>query len=154
MIVKLREIPEEGLRLAGEISHDIFGLTEEHVAVDGPVSYDLDASILGDTILVMGELSAPFQLECGRCLESFRYVVIVPDYAFSEPLESRGTIDLTESIREDILLALPIHPLCENGTPPRECPAAGQFEKADAATGDPEIRDAWADLEGFKPSSD
>lgn len=154
MIVQLRDIPEEGLQLTGKIQRDIFELAEEGFDVDGPVSYDLNASIVGDSVLVMGEVSAPFKLRCGRCLEDFRMVLKSPDFAHGEPLETSKTIDLTEAIREDILLALPIHPLCENGTPPRDCPAAGQFDEVKAAAGDSGNRDAWADLEKFKPSGD
>lgn len=153
MIVQVREIPEEGLQLQGEITEDIFELKEENVANVGGVQYDLHVSIVTGMILARGPVSASFKQRCARCLEEFTQTINLPDFAFSEPVEGT-TIDLTPPIREDILLALPIHPLCENGTPPRECPAAGHFEERadEAMPGDSESSDdAWSGLEGFEP---
>lgn len=158
MIVQIREIPDEGLHLQGESQKDIFELNEEGVSVAGPMKYDLQATIPGDSLLVMGEVSAPFELRCSRCLESFEQTISVPEFTFCEPVEGRATIDLTDSIREDILLALPIHPHCEDGTPPRECQAAGLFEESEHAPAteeNPESGDnAWSGLEDLDPPKD
>ncbi|MFT5468353.1 MAG: uncharacterized metal-binding protein YceD (DUF177 family) [Verrucomicrobiales bacterium] len=158
MIVQVRDIPDEGLRLHGESEKDIFEIKEDGVAFSGPLKFDVRASIVTESILVMGEVSAQFNLRCSRCLDTFPQTILQDDFAFSEPLEGRSSIDLTDAVREDILLALPIHPLCENGTPPRECQAAGLFEENDSApltqddseSGD----DAWSGLEGFETKDD
>jgi uncharacterized metal-binding protein YceD (DUF177 family) len=43
-------------------------------------------------------------------------------------------MDLTDLIREDILLTLPNFPRCENGNVDlRDCPAEGRFESAESS---------------------
>ena len=58
MIVQVREIPEEGLQLQGEITEDIFELKEDNVANVGGVQYDLHVSIVTGMILAFGSLSS------------------------------------------------------------------------------------------------
>jgi uncharacterized protein len=158
MRINLREIPEEGLDLSGDIVEDIFQLSPEHPQPSGPVHYDLHAEIVGETVMVRGCLEADFEMTCVRCLDPFRFHVHLPETLFAEEIEGRETIDLTESIREDILIALPDHPHCEEACPPRSCPAQGLFEapeeSADEKPGDgSQGRRPWADLEGFEPNS-
>ncbi len=159
MIIEIREIPEEGIRLAGQIDRDIFSLDANDAKPDGPVFFDFFVSIVSASLLVQGSLSTAFQLRCVRCLEAFRQELKLPDGVFHQPLEGRATIDLTDWIREDILLALPIHPHCEHGSPPRACPMRGKFEKPEepaeiAASDQAASPDVWAGLEGFKPQRD
>ena len=158
MIIDIREIPEEGIRREGQIDRDIFALDEEDVKPDGPIYYDFFVSIVSGTLLVQGSVSTFFEMRCVRCSEPFRQAIDLPDCIFNEPIEGKSSIDLTDSIREDILLALPIHPHCEQGSPPRDCPMLGKFEApekaAETAADDAEKRDVWAELEGFKPQND
>lgn len=160
MIIEIREIPEEGIRLAGEIEEDIFGLDEKDPKLAGPISYDFFVSLVSGTLLVQGAVSANFEVNCVRCLDPFTQQVALPDCIFNEPIEGRATIDLTDSIREDILLALPIHPHCEQGNPPKDCPMSGKFEKPEEPSesadegAQPGNLDSWADLKGFKPQRD
>jgi uncharacterized protein len=82
-------------------------------------------------ILVTGRLEAAFRLECGRCLESFEHRLVIENYLAEIPAETNGMINLTDTIREDTLVALPSYPRCEDGNVrPRQCPAEGKFEPA------------------------
>lgn len=153
MIIQVREIPEEGIHLEGDIQEDIFQLKPTESKPAGPVHYDLFVSIVSDSILVQGSLSVPFEMECVRCLETFVEELKRPDFAHSEPLEGRSSIDLTDPIREDILLVLPIHPHCDAGNQ-RECPATDQFEPSEQLAEEAGNGDAWGKLEGFNPSSE
>ena len=69
------------------------------------------------------------------------------------PVENEAPIDLTTSLREDILLALPTHPRCESGNvTPRECPAEGRFDPGQDASGDESATGgkAWEALDQLK----
>ena len=81
-------------------------------------------------IVVTGEMDAMFELECGRCLQRFPYHADFPDFSSDQPIENEDAmIDLTDLVREDILVALPSYPRCEDGNvEPRECPAEGKFD--------------------------
>jgi len=79
-----------------------------------------------------GQLAVDFDMECVACLERFRYSLVVPDFACQIELTGSETVDLTESVREDILLALPPHPHCDwNGE--KVCQGALSRFKTEAA---------------------
>ena len=74
---------------------------------------------------------------------------IVPDFACQIELTGNETVDLTEPVREDILLALPPHPHCDwNGE--RECKAA--FRKQSETPEEPlsDTREVWGALDQLK----
>jgi uncharacterized protein len=101
----------------------------------GPISIRLKAIRIGELVEVDGECDASLRLTCGRCLREFTspvQFVFALTYApepsaaaveRSVPLrpgdEDAGllgfhgdTIDLHEGIQEQIILSLPLRPLC------------------------------------------
>ncbi|MBM4467740.1 MAG: hypothetical protein FJ014_19690 [Chloroflexi bacterium] len=71
-----------------------------------------------------GQLHSQIQLECARCLETFSQPLdfhleaqfglppIKPQEGTTFPIGVNGILDLTEALREQILLDLPMRPLC------------------------------------------
>lgn len=150
------QLPLEGLLLHGTQPSDFFALpANDSIKSLSPLEYDLNVMRDEDQIILTGRLSAEFEFECGRCLERFRYLAELPEYHSEVPIETAGEImDLTDCIREDILLALPSYPRCEDGNVLlRECPAQGRFDAAsDSASGSPASQDAgvWDVLDQLK----
>ncbi|MFQ5812787.1 MAG: DUF177 domain-containing protein [Anaerolineae bacterium] len=78
----------------------------------------------GRGIFGEGRLHSQVQLECARCLETFSQPIdfhleaqfglppIKPKEGSVFPIGVKGILDLTEALREQILLALPMRPLC------------------------------------------
>ena len=130
-ILDSRTLGGDGKDLVGTLPESFFLLEpQDDVQVSGPLRYDLHVAKDEEDFCVSGELEAAFSLVCGRCAERFPQKVHLRDY-FTEVEENKenSIIDLTDAIREDILLSLPSYPRCENGNvQPRECPAAGQFQ--------------------------
>lgn len=158
MKIDVREIPEEGLYFRGETSRDIFELDDETLKPAGPLHYDFHLSHVSGDVLVRGSVSSDFQATCVRCLEPVPVRITLDDCIFHLPISSDGTVDLTDSVREDILLALPVYPHCEDGTPPKQCPLHGYFKEPDglgeeSREAPPDGRNSWSTLEGFKPST-
>lgn len=153
--LKLAEIPEEGLQFTGETSTDIFAFaeTETEVRPSGPVSYDLHLSRVGpELLLAQGQLVGRFHLRCVVCLEEFPFTLKLDGYAADLDLPDDGTLDLTDRIREDLLLELPAYPHCDRDSndPNRRCPAAHQLGEpegnADPSSGG---SSAWDALDGL-----
>ena len=150
------QLPLEGSILSGEQPADFFDLQpNDTIQCLSPLTYDLNVLRDEDQIVITGRLSAEFEFECGRCLERFLYHAELPDYHSEVPVETPGEImDLTDCIREDILLALPSYPRCEDGNVLlRECPAQGRFDAAsDSASGVTTSQDAgvWDVLDQLK----
>lgn len=130
--IDLRSLPESGKDLAGQEIPAFFALDpKDPIQAASPLKYDLHVERDGNELLITGKLDATFSLECGACLERFDYHVELTDYASEIEIAKDDTINLTDTIREDTLLALPSYPRCEDGNVrPRQCPAEGRFEPA------------------------
>lgn len=129
----IRSLPEGGKQVSGTLPASFFQLEEKDLLkAESPLTYELNIAKDDKDIIVTGSLGAAFSLECGRCLERFQHRVDLPYYQAELPIEKETTMDLTDLIREDILLTLPTFPRCEDGNvEPRECPAEGRFDSND-----------------------
>ncbi len=78
------------------------------------IHYKLKATLVTGGILVEGMVETKINAQCGRCLENFSTQIINNKVChFYEDVTS-DDLDITEDIREDLLLNLPINPLCSN----------------------------------------
>jgi uncharacterized metal-binding protein YceD (DUF177 family) len=150
MKVHLLQIPAEGKHYEGEDPNAILDLHEPDTQPVSPVQYALDVGLSDGGIFATGEVGVDMELRCVNCLEKFAYPVRVHDFALQMELPGTETIDLTEPIREDILLALPAHPHCDwNGE--KRCPGAFPTPVLEAPA-EPlaETRDVWGALDEIK----
>lgn len=113
LIIDLTEFPEEGKRLCGELDGALFGIDSDALRSTGPVTYELEAQLYETELVLRGTVSAPFSLRCDRCLEYFDYTVELADFAFSYEVKGKAEQDVTEDLREELILALPAYPKCE-----------------------------------------
>ena len=113
MKVHLKQIPAQGLHLEGEEDCPIQDLESEGIRCVGRLHYDLDLGVAGRALWANGSLSQPVELSCVSCLEKFVYKIRVPAFAVHMELHGPETVELTPSIREEILLSLPAHPHCD-----------------------------------------
>ncbi len=159
MHIDIGSIPPEGILIEGEEGSDLFQLREEgeEVRAASPLRYRLHASLQGDELLLQGTLEAQFELRCVRCLEFFTKTVRLDPYTLLHPVENTGIQDLTDRVREDILLDLPGYPRCEQADSPRECPKLGSFApesdyKKIQSSG--EEKNVWKELDKLDPKSE
>lgn len=151
MKVHILQIPAEGKHYEGEDPASILDLHEEHVRPIEPVHYSLDVGMSDGGLFATGTVGTALQLRCVKCLEDFRFPIEVSDFACQVELPRTETVDLTEPIREDILLALPAHPHCDwNGE--RTCPGAFRSAEAEHSAAEPltEARNLWGALDQLK----
>lgn len=123
--IPLEDFPEDGLKLIGDADGTLFELDGPDARSIGPLHYELEAKLYDTELLVRGQLSAPFRFRCARCLNEFDYTVTVDALTLSYDTEGKVAVDLTEDLREEILLILPAYPKCEiSGL---ECPLNDTF---------------------------
>jgi len=137
LVLDASRVDPEGEALEGEV--DCVDIDEELVRPFGGVRYRLTAQVFGTELLVRGHLEQDFELVCSRCGKDFDDVIKVDDFTVSyEVSESAPEIDITEDIRESILLALPNFPLCdekcEGIEQKSEMPADNRWGALDALT--------------------
>lgn len=121
MKIHLNQIPAEGLHIEGEEANDFLELNEEIYRAVSPVRYQLDVGTSEGGLFATGEISVDLELECVRCLRNFEETLTLDQFAMQIELMGPEMIDLTPSVREDILLALPPHPHCDEAGK-NECP--------------------------------
>ncbi len=112
MKIHLKQVPAQGLHLDGDEDCPIHELEAEGIRCAGPLHYDIDVGIAGGALWARGSLSQPVELRCVSCLENFVYEIQVPAFAVHTELHGPEVVDLTPSMREDLLLNLPAHPRC------------------------------------------
>ena len=130
---------------------------DEVIRTRQPLRYELEAQKVEDGVLVQGDLHLTLDCECVRCLKPFQYPLNLRGWACLLPLKGEDAVpvandcvDLTPAVREDILLELPQHPLCE-----RECGGLPKMSAARAKSKNPAGKNetasaAWAELNKLK----
>lgn len=99
---------------------DVDGLATSYAAVHGPVDIQLHLESVVSGLEVTGSLEAGWRGSCRRCLETIEQKVqqdlremfsTAPTDEETYPIQD-GEVDLTPMVRDCLVLALPIAPLC------------------------------------------
>ena len=134
MKIDLTEVLQEvGTETDFEGSFDV-NFEEDGLKLTQPAKVELHLTNTGSSVLLEGQITSEAELECSRCLKLFthkleaevaeEFVKSAPEAKskkelelkeddFVYPIDKDNTIDLTELIRQELLLALPIKALCK-----------------------------------------
>ncbi len=146
MKVHLRQVPTDGLHIEGEQDSGILELNDSGISPSSPVRYSLDVGLSDGGLFATGRLEVDMQMRCVSCLETFTDVIRINDFACQIELTGKETVDLTPDAREDILLALPAHPRCDQGELAGKCkPEWPVSSPGDVA--EPESPKVWGALD-------
>ena len=114
MIIEIDKIPEEGAYFKGFEPKEVFEIkSSAEFHPEGPLDYELYVQMVDDTLIVRGHLSTLVTGCCARCTQMFS--TTVSDSAFLRDyfdLQGLEEVDVTDDLREAILLNLPRFPLC------------------------------------------
>ena len=113
LLISLIDFPEEGRTVRGELDGALFGIDSDALHSTGPLAYELELQLYETELVVRGQVSAPFSLRCDRCLAHFDYTVELPDFTMSYDVKGKAELDITDDLREELILALPAYPKCE-----------------------------------------
>jgi len=112
MKIYVDRIPEEGLLLEAEEPPRIIDIGETQEKFKDNIYVRIRAFKVSGNLIVTGSLSTHVQLACSRCLDQFLYLIDNKQFSYDCEILDRDIIDLTEPIREDMIVGLPIRPLC------------------------------------------
>lgn len=109
-------------RFAGETTLPPTAVGPQSVDLVEPVNVDVTLRSVSEGIMVTGQVEAKMKLTCARCLDEFVLPVslkIQELYAVAPPPEQEemlrveaGHIDLEPVLYENLLLEVPMRPLC------------------------------------------
>ena len=107
-------LDRDGIDISGsEPSGFIDNADSELLSCCSPVEYELHAALVSNGILVTGKALAELKLECGRCLKTFKYKVKTTEICHFYEKVKIQELDVSDDIREDILIAFPTNYLCK-----------------------------------------
>jgi len=159
LLIDLALLPEEGQEFVGEIPGEIFDLPESDARPMGPLAYDLRVQRFGSELLLTGSLSAPFEFTCVRTLHPFVQTLSIESAAISVEIGEGGLIDVTDALREEILIEFPPYPRCDDADEPQHCEIDPRYLAVDkVAEDDVENRpraegdSRWAALDALQKS--
>lgn len=161
LTIELGGLPEEGKWFAGELPKEIFDLPEDDAQATGPLVYEVWAQRFGSELLLTGSLSAPFEFTCVVTLKPFIQTIRVEGAAISLEIENEGEIDVTDALREEVLINFPVDPRCDEGDVPQECKIDSRYLSVDKPAEDglptpprAESDDRWSALDSLKDLKD
>lgn len=129
---------KELLRKVGNEAHiqreEKMNFAEDHLILTKPVKINLHLTNTGTSVMAEGTFETEVEQECSRCLKIFKmpltaqieeeYSKSLPTFYpnlkevelkendFVYPIDEDDTLDLDEIVRQNLILALPIKPLC------------------------------------------
>lgn len=131
MKLYIDQIPDEGLELDYQEPAEAFGSLGDELTVTTPVHVTLLARKSSGGVIVKGNLRGTVTLACSRCLKTFSedishdfYYNCLPEEAAEEGEElsmedtdtyyySGGEVDVAALVQEQVVLAVPMRPLCK-----------------------------------------
>ena len=142
------------------------GMDMIRVPVGADLDLDLRLESVMEGVLVSGLVAAPLSGECGRCLEpvaSSIEVELQELYAYPESEASDDEVsrlvgdllDLEPALRDAVVLALPLTPLCEDDCPGLCVECGARLAEVDCGHSQAAIDPRWAALADLTdPSGD
>jgi uncharacterized protein len=114
MKILVARIPEEGSHYEGCDPGSIMEIENDPlIKAFGDVRYKLYAQQVSGELVVRGTLSADVEMRCARCSEFFSTTAAVSDFLRAYPApEGTDSVDITEDLREEILLHIPVFAVC------------------------------------------
>lgn len=126
-------------KIAETLPPDFLDIKEEELVFKGPVRIRGEVYLADDYLVIQLNMETTAQLPCSICNEIISFPVVIKNAYITQPLsEIKGAvIDLTEKIRETILLQTPLFTECNNGKCP-ERENIKKFLKVEDKPSDPE----------------
>ena len=111
MKIHVSQIPPEGLQ--AHATYQPASLDMERDDVHLIESFEVDAFItkVDGELVVKADIRCPLRCTCARCLEEFDATVQANAW-LSYHVQPTDVVDITDDIRQEIMLAYPMFPAC------------------------------------------
>jgi len=145
MKINIKDLVSELTEYSFDVPVLEFDFSQEEALLKEKVHVEVKVEKMRKDILLRGNINTHLELECSRCLKRFLYPVNENFQTIFQPFSPRTTeeeielvkedldvafykediIDLTEIVREQILLSIPMIPFCDQSCLGL-CPHCGQ----------------------------
>ena len=115
IIFSVSALEKAPVTLRGTEGIEFFELDEnDSLTVSKELQYELTGSKVSGGILIHGKCTTAVSGICGRCLEEIENPVEASIDLFFDPEEIPEELDVSEDVREEVLLTFPMNLLCSN----------------------------------------
>ncbi len=134
--------------LQESIAPSFLAIDEPELSFVDPVVIEGEAYLAHEELVVQVKVSTKARIPCRVCNELFKYDIVVPKLVHVQPIEGfkRGYFDISEMLREAILLEVPPIAECHGG----HCPSRGELEGYLRQT----VAEDSVEEEGYHPFKD
>ena len=151
LLIDVSRLDKDGEDFEDVLNDAVLELTGDLLRPFAGIRYSLFAQQLGRELLVRGTLAQDFDAVCSRCGGDFDFTVTVLDFTVSVEIDDKTEyVDLTDEVRQSIILALPTYPVCRPeclGV----CPSCGKnLNEGPCGCTHDEKDDRWGALDGLK----
>ncbi len=151
MLIVFDKLTDDVVQMEGEEPCPILGLDDDPlVRAENPVSYRVAVQLIGDELLVRGVVATDISVPCCECGVMMPVHIEEDSYIYSENVADFGeSVDLTEDMREAIILCFPSYPVCRPGCKGL-CPHCGAELNKGRCACKPPSDDRWAALDNIE----
>jgi uncharacterized protein len=110
--IKVNEIRKDGMELSENYEAGELDLARDDIRFVSPIA--ITAFVTRDKDEVYARIAAKgrFEITCARCLLPYR-VDLKKDFDLSYEVKGKTTLDLSDDVRQEIILEYPLKPLCK-----------------------------------------
>ena len=155
LTIDVARLDRDGEEIEGVLDDAVLDLHDEFLRPFAGIRYRLTVQLAGRELLARGQLEQDFEAVCSRCGADFDFTVTVSDFLASlETDEKTEFVDLTDELRQSIILALPTYPVCRADCRGL-CPTCGKNLNEGPCTCVHEERDdRWGALDALLPGKE
>lgn len=124
MKIYVNRIPSEGLHEEAAYDPAALDLDRSDLHIGQPITVSASISKAEQAILVQADVQGMMEVTCARCLEPFD-VPLRTRPTLSYEVRPNEIVDITNDIRQEIILAYPMIPVCRPDCKGL-CPVCGQ----------------------------
>ena len=111
MKIHVNRVPPEGLREQASYDPAPLDMGRDDIRVTQPFSVQAVATTVNRELVVRVDIHCPLRCSCARCLEEFE-TAVRSRATFSYTVQPTEVVDITDDVREEIILGYPVIPLC------------------------------------------
>jgi len=111
MKIHVNRVPETGVSNRASYDPSTMDMERPDIHLREPFDVEAFMALAEKELVVRAGIHCPLVMTCARCLEEFPST-IRSDAVFSYTVQPTDVVDITEDLRQEIILAYPMVPLC------------------------------------------
>jgi uncharacterized protein len=114
MKIHVSRVPEGGLKEQASYDPAPLDMDRQDIHLTEPFAVDVFVVKAERELVVDAAIRCPIRMSCARCLEEFPRTLSLKAL-FSYPVQPTDVVDITDDVRQEIILAYPMIPVCQPG---------------------------------------